>query len=717
MIQSVLNRLRQVQRRSILIESLSFVGVYAALLFLMPPESPLRPLIENLAVLASSLTGALLIFFSLPGLAASARPAWLLLGLALLGFLASDLARTFYLFLPVGEQPFFSLADVFNLSAYLLAGLALLGYPFEGRYAPTRFRFLLDAVISAGVVLTLGWLLLARAALASPLDRLTVLALAIYPLADLLLLAILVNLALTGSMPRVAASFLGGGLTVFALSDYAHSSLALMGGFRAGTLLSLGWVCGALLLGLGAVFERASGGSAAISRADEPGLGAQIQQALPPALVLVLFWFVLADWNLRGEFLPLVVWMSLSLGVLLVVRLGIRAGEVELQRYWQLFRNLADPAFICDLNGRIVLANPAFEQLEAANGSHAGLAALFEGLPPGGLRSLLDEKNSREAKIEAQLRPSGAPYLLSLRRLTAQDRRALVAGAAYDLSEQKRQRDAIQSAYDELQALHRQLEALNAHLEEMVAQRTANLQAAYRRLEEQNRALQALDRLKSDFVSMVSHELRNPLNNLGGGLELLMARQREGSADKTALALMQAEVRRLTRFVESILDVSALEAGRLALRSVPVSLEAVVERALANLSSQDREGRLQSLLPPDLPPVLAAQDVLESVLGHLVDNALKYAAGTPVQVCAERRGRRVRVSVRDFGPGIPAEKRGLLFERFQRLEVRDSQSVYGYGLGLYLSKKLLQAMGSDLSFDAPSDGGARFSFDLKVAPK
>ncbi len=715
--QSVLNHLRQVQRKGILVESLVFVGSYIAVLWLLAPDAPLRPLVENLAALASSLTGALLIFFSLPGLASAARPAWSLLGLALLGFLAADFARTFYLFLPVGELPFFSLADVFNLTAYLLAGLALFAYPFESRYAPTRFRFILDAVIASGVALTLGWLLLERAAVGSPLSRLTALSLAVYPLADLLLLMILVNLALAASMPRVTAAFLGAGVAAFALSDYAYSSLALLGSVRSGSLLSLGWVCGALLMGLGAVFERAQGKRVIAFAGENAGLGAQIQKVLPLALVLVLFWYVLFDWNLRGSFSPFGVWMSLALGALLVVRLGIRAGEVELQKYWQLFRNLADPAFICDLNGKVILGNPAFERLGVAPEGGQTLAALFEGVPQGGLRSLLEAKHGGEAKIEVRLRASGAPYLLSLSRLITEDHRALAAGAAYDLSEQKRQRDAIQSAYDELQALHRQLEDLNAHLEEIVAQRTARLQEAYRRLEEQNRALQALDRLKSDFVSMVSHELRNPLNNLGGGLELLLAQEKGRGQEKTTLALMQAEVQRLRRFVETILDVSALEAGRLVLRNAPLSLESVLERVLHNLAPQDTDGRLQLFLPPGLPAVLAAQDALESVLGHLLDNALKYALQGQVQVFAERRGRRVRVSVRDFGPGIPPEKRGLLFERFQRLEANDSQAVYGYGLGLYLSKKLLQAMGSDLSFDEPPEGGARFSFDLKVAPK
>jgi signal transduction histidine kinase len=100
---------------------------------------------------------------------------------------------------------------------------------------------------------------------------------------------------------------------------------------------------------------------------------------------------------------------------------------------------------------------------------------------------------------------------------------------------------------------------------------------------------------------------------------------------------------------------------------------------------------------------------------HLVDNAIKYAPDGPVVVSAEGQDRQVRITVRDFGPGIPDDKQNLLFERFQRLDAKDSQSVYGYGLGLYLSHRLLEEMGSNLTFEAPPDGGASFSFFLKVA--
>jgi signal transduction histidine kinase len=250
-----------------------------------------------------------------------------------------------------------------------------------------------------------------------------------------------------------------------------------------------------------------------------------------------------------------------------------------------------------------------------------------------------------------------------------------------------------------------------------VEERTATLQGALSQLEEQNKVLQALDQIKSDFVSMVSHELRTPLNNLGGGLELLLTRKKKpGMADNTLL-LMQAEVKRLTRFVENILNVSAIEAGHLALNPEPLSLERVIQNARTNWSMQDEEGRLDIQLAPDLPEVLAEQGALESVIGHLLDNAIKYAPDSKIQVTASKKNRKVHIAIRDFGPGIPDDKQSLLFERFQRLDASDSQSVYGYGLGLYLSQKLLQAMGSDLNFHSPDDGGACFSFVLKAAKR
>ena len=719
-VQTLMERLRtlQVDRRGILIESLFFIVAYAVFLAVLPPAAPSRALVEALAVLVSSITAALLILIALPALPSAVRPAWLILALALIAWAAADFIKTFYLLLGDTARYLLFVPDFINLVAYILAAYGLLRYPSESRYIPTRFRFVLDAVISSGAIATLGWLMLARPVLNSSTLQFDWILITSYPIADLILLTLLFSVSLSSMMPRVTALFLGGGLVAFAFSDFAYSSLALFGPFRSGNITSLGWLVGAFLIGLGAMFEKVEQDKPSVSvRQTDTGLGAQFQKVLPVALVLVLFWYVLTDWRLRGAYSTIGVWMSLLLGLMLIVRLGIRAGEAELNNYWQLFKNLKDPTFVCDASGNIVLSNPAFNQLATPGGTNRSLFSVFTGLSPSSLQSVSEEKAAESIEVIIAIQDRKVPYLLSLNPVETDSRRVLIAGVAHNLSEQIKQRDTIQAAYDELHVLHGQLEELNTGLEQKVSERTATLMDAYKRLEEQNKVLQELDQLKSDFVSMVSHELRNPLNNLGGGLELLLTRPEGREADKSTLVLMQAEVQRLTRFVESILDVSAIETGRLELTLIPLEIASFIEGVFQRWGIPEETERIQIELQPDLPKVIAAQNALESVLRHLVDNAIKYAPEGLVIVSAERKDRHVRFEVRDFGPGIPEGKQNLLFGRFQRLDARDSQSVYGYGLGLYLSRRLLEEMDSRLEFEAPEDGGARFTFSLKVAKK
>ena len=713
--QTLAKRIRslRVDRRGILIESLCFVAIYVSLMVVLPQNAPARAFVENLAILTASLTAAILIFLSLPALTSATRPAWVMLALALLTWALADFSQTFYLLV---RTPFFSFApDVIDLAAYMLAAYGLLRYPSESRYVPTRFRLVLDAVISSGAVATMGWLMLVRSVLSAPSAGLFGVVIAVYPIADMILLMLLFSISLSSLMPRITAIFLGIGLVAFAISDYAFSALALFSTDPAG-LIGLGWLVGPLSIGIGAVFQKTEQGKPIASiRQTDTGLSAQFQRVLPVALVLVLFWYVLTDWRLRGNFSNVGLWMSLVLGLMLVVRMGIRAGEAELNNYWQLFKNLGDPTFICTPTGKIVLSNPAFHQLETLSTGEQTLSSVFSDLPETALEAVSDKKSAEALEVNVNLNSQKTSYLLSLNPVVTESRQILIAGVAHDLSEQIQQRNVIQTAYDELHIVHRQLEELNAGLERKVAERTATLMDAYRRLEEQNKVLQELDQLKSDFVSMVSHELRNPLNNLGGGLELLLAKSKGREVDKDTLALMQAEVRRLTRFVESILDVSAIEAGRLELHPAPLTLVPILEHLNQYWGAPEDVERIQVQVQPDLPEVMAEQNALESVLRHLVDNAIKYAPDGPVTVSTVQQGEQVRVEVRDFGPGIPEEKRNLLFGRFQRLDVKDSQSIYGYGLGLYLSRRLLNEMDSTLTFDAPADGGARFSFSLKVA--
>jgi PAS domain S-box-containing protein len=716
MVEKLLNRLFpwNIRWKGILAEAFIFLAAYITWLIFRPESSSSRLLIGNLAVLAPLVTSVVLTFMVLQRIDLQSRRTWQFVGLALLCWAIGNGIRTFYEGLQGVQLSNYSAADVFNFLAYPLFFYGLIVHPIENRYSPSRFRFILDAAISSGVVASLAWLTLVQPYISTGLERLVPL---LYPILDLVLLMILLNIFLANRNARQPILIWGIGLLAIFISDYVFGILAQFGSNRAGGLESLGWVTGGLIFSLGSVIEVDKHRKTNQTRLSRMDIGMRIQNILPVTLVLVLVWFVIMQWQISGIVSVLGLWMSLLLALVLIVRVGIRTGEAELYKYWQLFSNLAEPTFICDKRGKIMLANPALVKSLSLQDENQvvgkSLTSIFDekSLPP----ELLESASRQVISTEIPLSHQQIPFLLSLSPIFSDGRKVLIAGAAHDLSEQKHQKEEVQKAYDELKVVYSQLAELNQKLEQKVEERTGTLQDAYRKLEEQNSMLQELDKLKSDFVSMVSHELRTPLTSLNGGLELLLNRKNRTNSDKEPLALMKNEVQRLTRFVENILDLSAMEAGRLDARVVPLGLTGIVK----NISNQFRNvpgaERIRANLAGELSPVVADPVFLNSVINHLVDNALKYAFGEEVLIEAYPVGDRMQFQVTDHGPGIPKEKRSLLFQRFQRLDVKDSQSVYGYGLGLYFSQRMLQAMGSELAFEEPAGGGARFYFLLKVA--
>lgn len=714
-----LSRLKiwQVSREGILVESLLFAAIYVVLLYLFGGDSVVRIWIEGLAVMVATFAAALLIYLSLSGITTRVRHSWRMLAVALLIWTIGALLNLFFNLLMESSQMVQILITSINLVAYVFFGYALLRFPSGGHYAaPTRFRFILDVLISIVAVASLGWLILAPTVSISVSQNPNLYFILSAPLADLILLVILSNVLLISMVPRIPGITITAALAAITLSDYASSSLELMGSLQPGSVIGLGWVVGPLLIGIGGLNEKTGlKDSHSYNWRLDTSLSAQFQKVLPIALVLVLFWYVLSGSLLGSNISNFGVSISIFLGLLLIVRLGIRAGEAELNNYWQLFKNLGDPTFICELDGNVILSNPAFHRLDNPREGSLSLFDIFSELPEDILKLVAEKKFDKALEVKANLNQNETPYLLSLNQVATDSRKVLVAGVAHNLSEQNKQRRIIQTALDELNVVYRQLEELNEGLEKKVAERTANLMDAFRRLEEQNKVLQELDQMKTDFVTLVSHELRNPLNNLGGGLELMLAKLKSKRPDKKILTLMQAETQRLTRFVESILNVSAIETGRLELELSPVSLIPIFESLKQHWRTEDEAKRIQLELQSDLPKVLAVENVLESVLRHLVDNAIKYAPEGPVIVSAEKNNGKVKVEVRDFGPGIASNKKNLIFTRFQRLEPSDSQSVYGYGLGLYFSRRMLSEMGSTIQFGTPEEGGARFYFTLELA--
>lgn len=266
-----------------------------------------------------------------------------------------------------------------------------------------------------------------------------------------------------------------------------------------------------------------------------------------------------------------------------------------------------------------------------------------------------------------------------------------------------------------------EIQALNRDLEKKVEERTATLEQRNAELDRLNRELRDLDNMKSDFVAMVSHELRAPLTALNGGLELaLQSSESLPPRSRAVLEIMEQESRRLTDFVQTILDVSRLEAGKLAITLGPIAVRPLVEQASAIvLASSPR--KIQWDICADLPPIWGDETYLEQALRNFISNADKYSpAEKPIHLCAAMQGERVRISVKDHGPGIPAELGERVFSRFGRLQSTES-SPAGWGLGLYLGRKLVEAQRGEIGFVSPiwsnngDPGGTEFYILMPLA--
>jgi signal transduction histidine kinase len=232
--------------------------------------------------------------------------------------------------------------------------------------------------------------------------------------------------------------------------------------------------------------------------------------------------------------------------------------------------------------------------------------------------------------------------------------------------------------------------------------------------------LQELSDMKTEFVSLVSHELRTPLTSIQGFAQTLrydVDGQFDAAARGEFLEIIETECHRLLSMINELLDASRIEAGRaLALNWAEVDIPEMVDR-LVKLHAAAAEGHEFVVdFPPDFPAIEADRDRVEQVLTNVISNAIKYSPdGGPVRITGRRANGQVLVAVADAGLGMTEAQLGQLFQRYHRLESDASKRIRGTGLGLYLTRGLVEAHGGRIW--AQSDGagkGSTFSFVLPI---
>ena len=245
------------------------------------------------------------------------------------------------------------------------------------------------------------------------------------------------------------------------------------------------------------------------------------------------------------------------------------------------------------------------------------------------------------------------------------------------------------------------------------------LKQSFARLESQNRELQRLDKLKDEFLANTSHELRTPLNGIIGLAESLLDGATGPLKDGTRknLAMIVASGKRLASLVNDILDFAKLKNRTFELKTKPLDMHALADVVLT--LSQSLVGhkslRLINDTPPDLPLVQADENRVQQILLNLVGNAVKFTDSGTVTVTAEVRVDQLAITVADTGIGILEDKFGRIFESFEQADGSVTREYGGTGLGLTVSKQLVELHGGAIQVSSKVGQGSRFTFTLPLA--
>lgn len=295
--------------------------------------------------------------------------------------------------------------------------------------------------------------------------------------------------------------------------------------------------------------------------------------------------------------------------------------------------------------------------------------------------------------------------------------------------------DALGESREQEELRRQELAALNLNLEHEVESRTQDLSRKAAELEEANRRLRDLDHMKSNFLSSVSHELRTPLTSIMGFAKLISKdfsrlflplagadeklRQRAERVGQN-LGVIVREGERLTRLINDVLDLAKIEAGRIEWRDSLVEVRELVEQSVQAVSGQYAtrpEIDLHVAVAPGLPAVSVDRDRLMQVLINLLNNAAKFTPAGAVEVRAGLNARaEIQISVHDSGIGIPPEYLDKVFDKFQQIAGDTlSDKPQGTGLGLPISRQIVQHYGGRIWAESQYGQGSTFTFTLPVS--
>jgi signal transduction histidine kinase len=229
--------------------------------------------------------------------------------------------------------------------------------------------------------------------------------------------------------------------------------------------------------------------------------------------------------------------------------------------------------------------------------------------------------------------------------------------------------------------------------------------------------LEALDKLKDEFISMAAHELRAPMTALIGYLEMLRKKisPEELANIKSDLDTLDGLMKDLNILINELLDVSRIEQGRLNVEIRDIQINEVIHNVIKTMTPQaSHKGLLINFTPNALPAIKSDANRLRQVITNLISNSIKYTLKGEVVIKATQKGDLIEVSVKDTGIGIPAEELSKLFNRFHRIRDKQVMEVRGTGLGLWITKQIVELLGGKIHAESIYGTGTNITFTIPV---
>ena len=221
------------------------------------------------------------------------------------------------------------------------------------------------------------------------------------------------------------------------------------------------------------------------------------------------------------------------------------------------------------------------------------------------------------------------------------------------------------------------------------------------------------DELKSEFISIVSHELKTPVALIKGYVSTLRRDDVDWDCEimDNSLQVIEEEADRLTDLIENLLEASRLQAGGMQLKRADLSFHQMITRLAERFQIQTEQHQIIVDIPEDFPVVMGDETRLEQVISNLISNAIKYAPGGEIRITGQTHPDQVIICTTDEGPGIATGDLPHIFDRFYRAH-ETSRKTKGAGLGLYLARAIIEAHGGRIWADPKTDRGARICFSL-----